>query len=50
MSMENKEKEWIKNIGWGDTWTFSLDGVEINKAELFKLIDPIWWELLERKW
>lgn len=44
--MEN----WAKDIGIGDTWTFSLDDVEINKAELLKLVDPIWWELLERKW
>ena len=44
--MEN----WAKDIKIGDTWTFRLDDVEINRAELFKLIDPIWWELLERKW
>lgn len=48
--MEDREKERIKDIGLGDTWTFSPDGVEINKAEFFKLVDPIWYELLERKW
>lgn len=51
-SMEDREKEWYKDIGLGDTWTFSLDfdEVEINKAELLRIVDPIWCELLERKW
>ena len=46
------KKEQIKDIGLGDTWIFSLDfdEVEINKAELLRIVDPIWCELLERKW
>ena len=50
--MEDGKKEWYKDIGLGDTWTFSFDfdEVEINKAELLRIVDPIWCELLERKW
>ena len=41
---------WAKDIGIGDTWKFSLDDVEINRVELFKLVDPIWYEIISRKW
>ena len=44
--MEN----WAKDIKIGDTWKFSLDDVEINPAEFLKLVDPIWYEIISRKW
>ena len=58
--MEDKEKEWYKDIGWGDTEpfiefgntkkNFLLDGIEIECAELLRYIDSVWDEIISRKW
>ena len=54
--MEN----WAKDIGIGDTkphielgntkMNFLLDGNKIECAELLRYINPIWDEIISRKW